>query len=373
MNVKAIHGPNFSGRTRRLRAWVKLPNDPDEDVPYCNMAYVGPDPSSALSGIAPTVEAEFELMAADRSAATNARNALEDLGFGYCLTQNPFTLSGGEQTVVTLIAAMAGRPKRLAIDCTLEQLSADVRARLIAYLSHTDGEVMLTDNRLNEWHDGAVEDLMLAPATAPSTQLDEPFPLLPEQCELELIDLCYGYVRGKPVLHNLNLRIRASERYLLRGPNGSGKTTLSKILCGLLKPTSGEIRVNGQSVHPWKMPGRFVSYHFQNPDLQLFEQSVLRQLSQGEKVDFLLSAFGLNQVREAHPLDLPFVMRKRLAIAGSLARNTGLLILDEPTLGQDDKSALTGTSALLKGRSSLIISHSRRFDTLPTIDLTDLQ
>lgn len=242
--------------------------------------------------------------------------------------------------------------------------------RLIAHLRRVDGEIMLADNRLEEWYEGPT-DLMPASEGAPFTQFGVPLPAPHEKCEIELVDLCHSYVKGRPVFHNLNLRIGASERYLLKGPNGSGKTTLSKILCGLLKPTSGEIRVNGQVVCPWRTPGRFVSYHFQNPDLQLFERSVVDQLQQGQHVDVLLASFGLDQVRDAHPLDLPFVMRKRLAIASSLCRNTGVLILDEPTLGQDDKSALTGRSGILNGRTSLVITHSKRFDNLSVIDLSN--
>lgn len=368
MNLEVIRGPNFSGRTQRLRAWAGLPENLDTEVAYGGTAYVGPDASSAFSGLAPTVEAELELMAADRTAAAAARVALEDLGFGHCVGQNPFTLSGGEQSVLAVLAAVAGRPKRLAIDCTLEQLSAETRTRLIAYLRSMDGEVMLADNRLEEWYEGP-SDLMSATDGAPLMQMHTPLPSPHEQCQIELVDLCHSYVKGRPILHNLNLRIGATERFLLKGPNGSGKTTLSRILCGLIKPTSGEIKINGKTAHPWKSPGRHVSYHFQNPDLQIFESSVSKQLGQGQATEVLLASFGLNQVRSTHPLDLPFVMRKRLAIASTMGRNTGLLILDEPTLGQDDKSALTGQSGILNGRSSIVISHSKRFDNLPVIDL----
>jgi energy-coupling factor transport system ATP-binding protein len=368
MNLEVIRGPNFSGRTKRLRAWAGLPEDHESEVAYDGSAYVGPDASSALSGIASTVEAELELMAADRAAAAAARFVMEDLGFGRCLRQHPFTLSGGEQSILAIIAAVAGRPKRLAIDCALEQLSPETRTRLIAHLDSVDVEIMLADNRLDEWYEGPV-DLMSAPEDSPAILIDTPLPFPQEQCNIELIDVCHSYVKGRPILHNINIRIDAAERYLLKGPNGSGKSTLSRILCGLLKPTSGEIKINGKTVHPWKFPGRNVSYHFQNPDLQIFESSVRKQLGQTEATEVILECFGLGQVRNSHPLDLPFVMRKRLAIASALGRNTGFVILDEPTLGQDDKSAITGHSAILNGRSNLIISHSKKFENLPVIQL----
>ena len=93
MDIHILSGPNFSGRTLRLRNWAGLSNDDLEESAWTGCAYVGPDVASCLSGIAPTVEAELELMAADPAALEQAQSAIERLGFGYCLSQNPFTRS----------------------------------------------------------------------------------------------------------------------------------------------------------------------------------------------------------------------------------------------------------------------------------------
>jgi energy-coupling factor transport system ATP-binding protein len=345
---------------------VGLPNDSTSDPTYNKYAYIGPDVTSWFSGISPTVSTEIELSATDRDAADAAKKAIEDLGFGYCLKQNPFILSGGEQVVAAIISATAGRPKRLAIDCALEQLSSDTRTRVLAYLYCLDGDLLIADNRTDEWHFGSSEKMQSIPG-APAIQPNEDLKISQEPCEIELIDLCHSYIKGRPVLKNLNLNLSGGTLNQLSGQNGVGKTTLSKILCGLIKPTSGEIRLNGKAVQPWKKPGMFVSYHFQNPDYQLFATSVEEQIAQSVQRDHILRWFGLEKHVHAHPLDLPFVLKKRVALATAINKKFGFLILDEPTLSQDKFSS----KHILRLASSggLIISHSRFIAKLPAIHL----
>lgn len=368
VNLHVLEGANFSGRTRLLRDWVGLPSDASIEPTYCRSAYVGPDALGALSGIAPTVDAELQLHAEDRDALREARRAMEELGFGYCLSQNPLTLSGGEQVVTAIIAAAAARPGRLAVDCALEQLSPETRANLLEYLGRLDIELMLADNRIDEWYRGPTVR-MHAVVDAPSVQLEAPLRLHREPCEIELVDLCHSYVKGRPILKNLYQRLEAGAHYLLKGPNGSGKTTMSKILCGLIKPTSGQIKVNGKPVQPWLTPGKYVSYHFQNPDYQLFASRVDEQINQSTDGATLARWFGLDGFLNDHPLDLPFVLKKRLAVACTLGRDTGFAILDEPTLGQDKASAINRDRLVASGLSGMVISHSQVYSGLREIHL----
>lgn len=366
MNLHVLSGPNFSGRTARLREWVGLPDNPAVEPIYNHSAYIGPDAASSLSGIAPTVGAEIELMASDKNAAEAAKRIMESLGFGYCLERNPFTLSGGEQIVTAIIAATSSRPHRLAIDSAFEQLSSETRSNILKHLESLDGELMVADNRLDEWHGGITEEFCAtpdAPTIKPEIKLDSNF----NSSRIELIDLSHSYTKGRPVLKNVNLTLEAGAQYLLRGPNGCGKTTLSKILCGLIKPTSGEIRVDGKVVQPWLTPGRFVSYHFQNPDYQLFANSVRAQFESPTAAIFAYY-FGLEKLLDSHPLDLPYTLKKRVAVASTLAQKAGAVILDEPSIGQDNGFV----SGLLNGNyfaTSITISHSKKFESLLKIFL----
>lgn len=368
MNLHVLEGRNFSGRTERLRRWVGLSDSSNTEAASRRNAYIGPDGVSALSGIVPTVAAEIELMARDSGTSRASTKVMEELGFGYCLAQNPFSLSGGEQVVVAIVAAAAGKPERLAIDCALEQLSDDVRTRVLQYLASLDGDLAIADNRLDEWFDGQTEKLQ-AETDAPCLCTNDGLEAKAESAKIELVDLGYSYVKGRPIFSGLNIALEPGMRYLLRGPNGSGKTTLSKILCGLLKPTAGEIRVNGRRVEPWRTPGRFVAYNFQNPDYQLFANRVADQFGSMHGIsDGLIQYFGLHGLLDEHPLDLPYVLKKRIAIASAFARNTAHVILDEPTIGQD----AAFVSALTAPRfqpAYVTISHSRCFTSLPTISL----
>lgn len=368
MNLHVLVGPNFSGRTHRLREWVGLPNDNKTEPVFGQSAYIGPDATSAFSGIAATVGAELELMAADREAAHDAKRAMEGLGFGYCLSQNPFTLSGGEQVVAAILAATAARPKRIAVDCALEQLNADTREDLLTYLNGLDGDLMVADNRTDEWYLDSCERMQAAPSS-PVIRPEVNLKILQEICQIELVDLCHSYIKGRPVLKDLNMTFDVGAAFQLKGPNGSGKTTLSKILCGLIKPTSGEVRVNGKAVRPWRTPGKFVSFHFQNPNFQLFATSVKAQLPQSPDSENVAKWFGLDRNLLDHPLDLPFVLKKRLALATAICRKAGFLVLDEPTLGQDRYSSMAIMGLGTKEVSGMIISHSRSFLNLPGIHL----
>jgi ABC-type multidrug transport system ATPase subunit len=225
------------------------------------------------------------------------------------------------------------------------------------YLSEADGTLMLTDNRLDEWFSGLAEQMEAAEG-APLLCPDETMQVASPPCEIEVRDLCFSYMKGRPVLKNINLKFEAGAKYLLRGPNGIGKTTLSKILCGIIKPTSGEIRVNGRAVQPWRKPGLFTSYAFQDPDLQLFATTVREQLANSKWYSAAIRWYGLEKFSDQHPLDLPYVLKKRLTIAGALAREPHFTILDEPTIGQDRRSALDSRSFRSRD-AGIIISHSK--------------
>jgi len=172
---------------------------------------------------------------------------------------------------------------------------------------------------------------------------------------LEVNHLDYVYDDGTQALHDVNVSLREGDFVALIGQNGSGKTTLSKCLNGLFKPTSGDVLVDGlntKSTSITKMAIR-VGYVFQNPDHQLFNNTVWDEIAYGprnielpegevkERVEEAAQVVGLDQeLFENHPFFLQKGLRQRVAIASILALRPKVIIVDEPTTGQDRKQSL---------------------------------
>jgi energy-coupling factor transport system ATP-binding protein len=165
----------------------------------------------------------------------------------------------------------------------------------------------------------------------------------------------------------------------LVGQNGSGKTTLVRHLNGLLRPTSGRVLVDGQDAADRTVAqlARDVGLVFQDPDRQIFAGSVRAEVEFGPRnlglrgealrsaVDHALAAVGLAGVARTNPYDLGGSRRKLLALASVLAMQTAVLVLDEPTTGQDvtgvERVRHTLRGAREAGRTVIAISHDMEF------------
>lgn len=160
-------------------------------------------------------------------------------------------------------------------------------------------------------------------------------------------DLRFSYVKGREVLHGLNLALDHRPTAII-GQNGAGKTTLVRVLKGLLKPDSGEIRYQGENLETKTVAelASRVGYVFQNPDDQIFKYKVLEEVMFGPlnigmspqeaeaSAHEALRMVGLDEKAGENPYDLELSDRKMVAIASVLAMNTDVIILDEPTIGQ---------------------------------------
>jgi energy-coupling factor transport system ATP-binding protein len=180
-------------------------------------------------------------------------------------------------------------------------------------------------------------------------------------------------------LDRVDLRIGSGERVALIGQNGSGKTTLVRHLNGLLRPSAGRVRINGEDAAARTVAqlARLVGLVFQDPDRQIFAGSVRAEVEFGprnlglrgatlrEAVDASLAAVGLSAEGRTNPYDLGASRRKLLALASVLAMRTPVLVLDEPTTGQDLEGAATVRSvveaAASYGRTVIAISHDMEF------------
>jgi energy-coupling factor transport system ATP-binding protein len=205
---------------------------------------------------------------------------------------------------------------------------------------------------------------------------------MPQRTLIQVEDLTHIYAPGTPfervALHQVNLQIVAGERLGILGPTGSGKSTLAQHLAGLLKPTAGRVLLNGVPVHSAPRDHRLqVGIAFQYPEDQIFEQTVFREVAFGPRnlgldeaevmarVRWALEMAGLDP--EAMNQRMPFTLSggemRRVALAGILAMRPRLLILDEPTAGQDPQSRRGLLARILAwqketGLTLVIISHA---------------
>jgi len=202
----------------------------------------------------------------------------------------------------------------------------------------------------------------------------------PSGCErlVSFTDVTYVYEDGTVALDGLSLNIRKGEFLAVIGPNGSGKTTMAKLMVSLIKPTSGRVEVMGadtRAVSPTMLFSK-VGYVFQNPDYQLVCDTVydevafpLRQLGLDEeevreRVQWALASVGLTGLEETPPFFLSKGERQRLALATVLAVKPQLLIVDEPTTGQDERNSRRIAELLAQlnkaGVTIVVITHDLR-------------
>jgi energy-coupling factor transport system ATP-binding protein len=194
---------------------------------------------------------------------------------------------------------------------------------------------------------------------------------------IEVNNLDFFYPDGTHALKEINLEIGRQEFIALIGQNGSGKTTLSKCLNGLYKPTSGDVIVDGlnsKNSSIVQMVKR-VGYVFQNPDHQLFNSNCWDEIAYGprniqlgedavkERVAEAVQVVGLDERYFAeHPFFLSKGLRQRVAIASILALRPQVIIVDEPTTGQDAKQSFEIMDFIkelneVHGHTVIIITH----------------
>jgi len=195
---------------------------------------------------------------------------------------------------------------------------------------------------------------------------------------IEVSNLHFSY-DGKEVLHNIDLKISDGEFVAIMGENGAGKTTLVKHFNGLLKPTKGEVVVDGVSTRDSSVArlSRKVGLVFQNPDHQLFSETVSQEVAFSmrnfgypeetirKRVNFILETLDLSSYTESSPFMLSGGERKRVALASILVSDPKHVILDEPTIGQDyqqkDKLRNFIVQMNSQGRTVVIVTHDVEF------------
>jgi energy-coupling factor transport system ATP-binding protein len=196
---------------------------------------------------------------------------------------------------------------------------------------------------------------------------------------IDVRGLVYVYPDGTRAIDDVSLSIAAGESVAIVGQNGSGKSTLVRHFNGLLRASEGEVLVDGADVRGRRVAhlAAIVGLAFQDPDRQIFAGRVRAEIEFGprnlgrrgaelaEAVDAALEATGLGGDATANPYDLGYSRRKLLALASILAMQTPVVVLDEPTTGQDARG-VARVQAIVRelvggGRTIIGISHDMRF------------
>ncbi|MBT0159292.1 ATP-binding cassette domain-containing protein [Candidatus Bathyarchaeota archaeon A05DMB-2] len=196
---------------------------------------------------------------------------------------------------------------------------------------------------------------------------------------IEVEDVHYVYPSNVEALKGVSLTIKDGEFIAIMGQNGAGKTTLVKHFNGLLKPTQGTVRINGVDTRKASIAelARNVGFVFQNPDHQLFSETVEEEISFAlknfgfepevieKRLDWALNLLGLTQYRKTSPFLLSGGERKRVALASVLAWDPQVLVLDEPTIGQDHQQKENLRQFIIQmesqGKTVVIVTHDVEF------------
>lgn len=319
--------------------------------------------------------------------------ALHIVGATHLLDRDLAALSGGEKQKVAIAAVMAAKPQVLILDEPTSNLDpsatadvfrtiAHIRAKAgitVLVIEHKLGYLLPFAPRLVRIEAGRiVYDGPAGGANGPAPWAGRSAPPPPAAAGgpplVRVTDLQVGY-DGRPVVQDLALEIHPGEFVAVMGDNGSGKSTFLLSLMGLLKPFQGQVEVLGQDTRrvPTSRLARDVGFVFQNPDHQLFADSVWEEVTFAPRNLGLLEPGAIAQLRELlarsglagheeeHPYRLSYGEKRRLNLISALAGRPRLILLDEILIGQDPTNAafLLGlvAEAVQRGGAAVMVTH----------------
>lgn len=347
-------------------------------------------------------------------------NSLEAVGLSVPLDHSTTELSGGQKQRLALASILAMGPGLLLLDEPTANLDpsgvAEVRAAVEAVVERTGATVVVVEHRVDVWAslvdrvivvadgaiaaDGPLDEVLAqqgdalrergiwlpgddvaaevgpAPEVAPASSEAAPI--------ASVADLTIGYDKASPVRSGIDLTIERGVSTCIVGANGAGKSTFALTLAGLLPPLEGTVEVETSDgtrgdPHEWsskQLLGR-MSMVFQEPEYQFLAATVAEELAIGPRaagmseeeiaplVDEHLEALGLTALARANPMTLSGGEKRRLSVATALISAPELLILDEPTFGQDRGTWLGLVrllrAALERGVTLVSITHDPAF------------
>lgn len=327
--------------------------------------------------------------------------ALKRLKIEHLRDRQTHLLSGGEKQKVALAGVLAMRPNILVLDeplASLDPASALEALDLVRRLADEGMTVLMVEHRVEDvlrihpervlfmkegriHFDGTPENIqknveyrevklpakmiLAAAREDPAPEEIKPLPSVTAETHLPMVEfknVGFAYEGGPEILHNINLKINRGDVIAVLGPNGAGKTTLVKHAIGLLKPNSGQVLVNGKDTHQLSVAeiASTLGYVFQSPSHMLFAPTVQEELAFGptnlkhpaeqirEEVSQAVEIMNLGGFEETPPLSMSFGQQKRVSIAAILAMRSRILVMDEPTAGQDYKNYTAFMNSILQ-------------------------
>jgi energy-coupling factor transporter ATP-binding protein EcfA2 len=329
-----------------------------------------------------------------------ADETLNFLGISHLRDRETFSTSGGEKQKVALAGVLSMRPRILLLDeplASLDPMSSHEALQFFRWLANEGIAIMIVEHRVEDvlaihpdkvlylengeqlYHgdvDGLVNvvdyhriklpaPIIIERAKNDPTPTFAPLlhPVLNQEPLISFEDVFFRYSAGSSdVLHDINFKVYPGDIIAILGHNGAGKTTLVKHALGLLKPTRGRVLLEGKETNKITVAqaAKSVGYVFQSPTQMLFAPTVAEELEFGPRnlrydsatikknVDWAIHTVHLEDEMQTPPLALSFGQQKRISLAAVLSMRSRILMMDEPTAGQDYWNYLAFMDAILQ-------------------------
>lgn len=377
------------------------------------MVLQDPDTQAVLSRVGDDVAFGMENLGVDRAEMVQrVDDALDAVGLDVDHYRSTSALSGGQKQRLALAGVLAMQPGAILLDEPTANLDPagvrEVRDATVRAVERTGATLVVVEHRTEAWLDVVTRVIVLVPegvvadgdpadvlaargaelaaagVWVPSHPPAHPAPPAnpPGEVVLSARDLVVARVKKRPVAGPLSLDVRAGEVLGIVGPNGAGKSTLGLTLAGLLAPASGSVEASPALVADGKTdPLRWSSRQLltrigtvlQEPEHQLIARTVRGELEVGPRalgmpdderdarVDGLMRRLRLSVLAEANPYTLSGGEQRRLTVGAMLATGPRVLMLDEPTFGQDALTwaELVALMAELRdaGHALIVVTH----------------
>jgi len=405
-------GASGSGKSTLLRALARVLGD-DEGESAGRLTVDGqvglvlqdPDSQVVMSRIGDEVAFGAENLGVPRDEIwPRVHEALDAVGLDLPLDHSTTALSGGQKQRLAIAAVLAMRPGILLLDEPTANLDPtgviEVRDAVGRALQATGSSLVVVEHRVSAWLPIVDRVVVITPQGVladgdPARVLDErgaelaaagiwvpghpPAVPVRHRPAPEVVELAHALTVGRDgvvVRDGLDVAVRSGEVLTVTGPNGSGKSTLGLTLAGLLPPIAGRLDAFGRGApHRWKSRDLLplIGTVFQNPEHQFVAATVRDELEVGPRalkrpldhIDELLERLRLSSLARANPFTLSGGEQRRLSVATALATAPRMLVLDEPTFGQDATTwaelvALIGRLAD-EGRAVVAMTHDPDF------------